>query len=213
MLNWSFDENGRFRIERVVLSDLDCALKLKGTKLLDHRIGNVMWRSPEGQMGKGIGKPSEVFSFGLVSELYSGKEATANRCLQCLYTITGVETLHPDFEQLKKEGTEPEQVILYKLISIFGPLPPELSKHVDDEYWGELLTALSQVVADEDPSGLFEQWAENVFPNLDPETKRVISRMTNLDPKKRATMDQILEDPWWNELRIVNSNDGPPIHD
>lgn len=29
-----------------------------------------MWRSPEGQKGKGIGKPSDVFSFGLfVSEL------------------------------------------------------------------------------------------------------------------------------------------------
>jgi hypothetical protein len=70
MLNWSRDENGRFRIGKVVLSDLDCALKLKGEKLLDHRIGNVMWRSPEGQIGKGIGKHSEVFSFGLVvSEL------------------------------------------------------------------------------------------------------------------------------------------------
>ena len=35
MLNWSRDENGRFRVERVVLSDLDCALKLKGEKLLN----------------------------------------------------------------------------------------------------------------------------------------------------------------------------------
>ncbi|KAL6240886.1 hypothetical protein RBB50_012145 [Rhinocladiella similis] len=181
MLNWKQDENGRFRIERVVLSDLDCALKLKGEKLLDHRIGNVMWRSPEGQVGKGVGKPSEMFSFGLV----------------CLYTITGVETLHPDFEQLRKEGTEPEQVILYKLLSMFGPLPPGLITHINDEYWGELLTALSQVVAEEDPSGRFELWEESTFPNLDSEAKRVISRMTNLDPKKRATIDQMLEDPWW----------------
>ncbi len=81
MLDWSLDENGRFRIERVVLSDLDCALKLKGEKLLNHRIGNVMWRSPEGQIGKGIGKPSEVFSFALVvSELCPGKKARAKHC-------------------------------------------------------------------------------------------------------------------------------------
>lgn len=119
----------------MALSDLDCALKLTGEKLLDHRIGNVMWRSSEGQIGKGIGKPSEVFSFGLVvSELCFGKNAIANRCLQCLYTITSVETLHLDFGQLKKEGTESEQVILYKLLSFFGPLPPELIKHDNDEY-------------------------------------------------------------------------------
>lgn len=81
MLNWSLDENGRFRIERVVLSDLDCTLKLKGEKLLNHRIGNVMWRSPEGQIGKGIGKPSEVFSFGLVvSELCPTTKALAKHC-------------------------------------------------------------------------------------------------------------------------------------
>lgn len=197
MLNWSRDENGGFRIGRVVLCDLDCAVKLEGVKLLDLRMGNVMWRSPEGQTGKGIGKPSEVFSFGLVvSELYSGK-ANAKRCLQCLFTIISAETLHPDFEQLRKDGAEPEHVILYKLLSFFGPAPPELITHVDDKFWGELLTLLSEVVADEGPSERFEQWKENDFPNLDPEAKRLISRMTNLDPKKRGTMDEILEDPWW----------------
>lgn len=66
MLNWSRDEATGFNIEQVALGDLDCALELEGDKLLHHRIGNVMWRSPEGQTGKGIGKPSEVFSFGLV---------------------------------------------------------------------------------------------------------------------------------------------------
>jgi hypothetical protein len=48
------------------LGDMDCTLKLQGQKLLNHRIRNVMWRSPEGQLGKGVGKPSEVFSFALL---------------------------------------------------------------------------------------------------------------------------------------------------
>lgn len=166
--------------------------------MLDHRMGNVMWRSPEGQIGKGVGKPSEVFSFGLVVSQFSfGNKAVTKRRPQCLYTVTGMETLHADFEQLQKEGIEPEQVVLYKLLSMFGPVPPELITHVNDEYWGELLVALSEVVADEDPSVRFEQWEENTFPNPDPETKRVISRMTNLDPGRWTTMDEILEDPWW----------------
>lgn len=109
-----------------------------------------------------------------------------------------METLHPDFQQLKEEGTEPEHVILYKLLSMFGPVPPELITHVHDEYWGELLTGLSQVVEEEDRRVRFEQWDEAEFPNLNPETKRMILRMTNLNPNKRATMDQILEDRWWD---------------
>ena len=88
-------------------------------------------------------------------------------------------------------------MILCKLLSMFGPLPPELIMHVNDEFWGELLTMLSHVVADEDPTGHFEQWEQSDFPNLDSKTKRVISRMINLDPKNRATMDQFPEDPWW----------------
>jgi len=80
MLDWSLDQNGHFKIERVALGDLDCALKLKDNRLLNYRIGNVMWRSPEGQAGKGIGKPSEVFSFGLmVGEFRSNNKALTKR--------------------------------------------------------------------------------------------------------------------------------------
>ena len=77
---------------------------------------------------------------------------------------------------------------------MFGPVSPELIKHVHDGYWDELLTALSQVAVEEDPSVRFEHWEDTDFPNLNSETKRMILRMTNLDPIKRATMDQVLED-------------------
>lgn len=108
-----------------------------------------------------------------------------------------METLHPNFEHLKNEGIEPEQVILYRMLSMFGPAPLELIAHVNDEYWSELLMALSEVVAEEDPSKRFVQWRETDFPNLNLEAKRMILRMTNLDPEKRAKMEQIMEDPWW----------------
>ena len=65
-LNWYVDSNEEFHVEKVVLGDMDCALKLKGEKLLNYKIGNIMWRSPEGQVGRGVGKPSEVFSFALL---------------------------------------------------------------------------------------------------------------------------------------------------
>jgi serine/threonine protein kinase len=68
-LNWYVDSSDEFHLGKVVLGDMDCALKLKGEKLLNYKIGNVMWRSPEGQLGRGVGKPSEVFSFALLVSL------------------------------------------------------------------------------------------------------------------------------------------------
>ena len=70
MVKWYVDEHDIFRLEDVLLGDIDCALELMEGKPLNALIGSVMWRSPEGQLGKGVGKPSEVFSFALlVSQL------------------------------------------------------------------------------------------------------------------------------------------------
>jgi len=56
---------------------------------------------------------------------------------------------------------------------------------------------MSEAVASHDPGVRFEQWPEDLAPNLSPEAKGMISRMTNLDPAARATIDEILEHPWW----------------
>jgi len=69
-LNWYVNKKDQFQLKKVALGDMNCALKLKGQKLLNQRMRNVMWRSLKGQLGKGVGKPSEVFSFALlVSQL------------------------------------------------------------------------------------------------------------------------------------------------
>lgn len=83
-----------------------------------------------------------------------------------------------------------------RLITFFGPVSPELVAHINDEQWGPILTELSEATAGGDPNMRFDQWMEEFFPNLDDETKRVISRMTRLDPRERADMPQILMDPW-----------------
>ncbi|KAL2074090.1 hypothetical protein VTL71DRAFT_7868 [Oculimacula yallundae] len=179
-LNWHVDEKSQFQLEQVVLGDMDCALKLEGQKLLNQRLGNVMWRSPEGQLGKGIGKPSEVFTFALlVLSLRDHRRAC----------------FHPDFETL---DVDPESVILFKLLSTFGQLPDALVEHVNDNKAGVLLRGLWQAIAEDVSNEPFEQWSQDIYPNLEHEAKSLILRMTNLDPAKRASLSEIVMDPYWN---------------
>ncbi|KAM5489202.1 hypothetical protein MaudMau93_003699 [Microsporum audouinii] len=188
MVDYSWDKDGQLRPERVMLSDFDCSLKLKDKKLLrlpkGIKLGNTMWRSPEGQTGQGIGKASDVFSYGLV----------------CLFTTTSVETLHPDFEQLRRDGIEPELEVMGRLISYFGPVPAELVAHIQDDDWGKVMMVISDSTMDGGPvgPGRFIGWKEKDYPNLDSEAKRMLLRIFNLDPAKRPTIEEILEDPWWN---------------
>ncbi|PQE03632.1 serine threonine kinase protein [Rutstroemia sp. NJR-2017a BBW] len=183
-IDWTVNMENKFCLQKVQLGDLDCALKLIGSHLLNHKIGNVMWQSPEGLLGRGMGKHSEVFSFGLL----------------CLFVLTGVESYHPDFKNLT---IEPEQVILHKLLSNFEPLPDALVKHVDDEKGCELLKDLWTLIEEDDEKRAegyepFEQWTEIDYPNLNDNAKRLILRMTNLDLGKRAEMADIMTDPYWD---------------
>jgi hypothetical protein len=104
-----------------------------------------------------------------------------------------VQSLHFDFAEL---DTEPEVVVLFKILSTFGPLPDALIKHVDDAKAGELLTDLWQAVKENDVDGDFADWTEDVFPNLTDEAKRLILRMANLDPAKKTTMSEIVKDSY-----------------
>lgn len=91
-------------------------------------------------------------------------------------------------------NTEAKVVVLFTILSTFGPLPDALVQHVDDAKTGELLTDLWQAVKGNDVNEDFADWTENVFPNLTDEAKRLILRMTNLDPAKSATMSDIVKD-------------------
>ena len=68
LVNWTCDKEGEKTATDVALGDFDIAYKLEGGKprQTPYAIGNAMWRSPEGQTGRGVTKASDIFSFGLV---------------------------------------------------------------------------------------------------------------------------------------------------
>lgn len=73
-------------------------------------------------------------------------------------------------------------MILFKLLSAFGPPPDALVKHVNDAESGELLRGLWQVISEDETNETFDSWSSDTFPNLDSKVKGLILRMTNLDP-------------------------------
>lgn len=66
LINCTCDDNGNKTVTDVALGDFDIAFKLEPGLLLRYAIGNVMWRSLEGQTASGVTKASDIYSFGLV---------------------------------------------------------------------------------------------------------------------------------------------------
>lgn len=101
------------------------------------------------------------------------------------------------YQKLKDRGITPEQEILTRHFSYFGPVPDALFIHVNDEDWSSALRGASDIADEavkEEPGLRFEQWGAE----LGPEALHMFSGMTNLDPKARFTIDQILKHPFWS---------------
>ncbi|KAK0627075.1 kinase-like domain-containing protein [Immersiella caudata] len=184
LVNWICDKEGNKTVADVALGDFDIASKLEGGEPCQttHAIGNVMWRSPEGQTGR-VTKASDMFSFGLV----------------CIYVLGGGECLLlNDYQELVKNGISPEQEILIRHFSYFGPVTEGLLQQVNSEDWRNALKGASQIAEEvvmEQPELRFEWWGKE----LGPEVQNMISGMTNTGPMARTTIDQVLAHPWWQE--------------
>jgi hypothetical protein len=80
----------------------------------------------------------------------------------------------------------------------FGPVSKTFFEHVGDGDWSAALKGASEI-ADEmskDKPGLrFERWGKE----LGPKAFRMISGMTALDPAARLNIDQVSNDPFWEE--------------
>lgn len=95
-----------------------------------------------------------------------------------------------DRENLE-EGVEPEVEVLERMISHFGPVPLGLLEHMDNDQWCLALMTLNRSFSKDNPRRPFALWVKEDFPNLDSDLKRFVGRMMNLDPAKKAAVDEL----------------------
>ncbi|KAF2005369.1 kinase-like protein, partial [Amniculicola lignicola CBS 123094] len=189
LVDWESDSEGNMQVTDALLGDFDISYNLPPGAVLQssQAIGNVMWRSPEGQTGRGITKASDVYSFGLVL-------LTA---FSCLFAFGGGPFLIiNNINDMIAKGISPEQEILTRHFTFFG-LPPEaLFKQINSEEWTSTLTLWSKIAEEivrQHPEDKFESWGQD----MPPDVYSAISAMTNIDPTARPTMAQVLAHEWW----------------
>jgi hypothetical protein len=101
-----------------------------------------------------------------------------------------------NYKELKEKGIAPEQEILIRHFSYFGPANDRLLDRVVDEEWRDVLKGTSELARLEvevNPKLKFEYWGGE----LGEEAVDMISSMTNPDPTARSTMCQVLNHRWW----------------
>ncbi|KAH7383750.1 kinase-like domain-containing protein [Pyrenochaeta sp. MPI-SDFR-AT-0127] len=174
LVDCTCNEDNAKTVTNVALGDFDIAFKLEKGALLQtpHAIGNAMWRSPEGQTGRGVTKASDIFSFGLVVSCalpclsVLSKRSTLSFCVQCIYALgAGEVLLINNYQELVELGMSAEQEILVRHFSYFGPANDGLFKQVADEDWSNALMAASQmakVAVEDQPELRFELWGQEL---------------------------------------------------
>lgn len=203
LVDWESDSEGNKTVTNVALGDFDIACKLKEgeTRLTPHAVGNAMWRSPEAQTGIST-RASDVYSLGLVvrASRLAKQPPSSDHESQYIYTLGAGELLVlRNYQDLVKAGITPEQEIITKHFCYFGPVPESLYQQIRDENWRTALRSASEMAeaeVKERPILRFRLWGQE----LGDSAMELLSGMTNLDPKARLTMDQVLALEYWREL-------------
>ena len=64
LISYTRGPEGVREIDRVAIADTEDAAKVKKDEGIFVQVGNVLWRSPEAQIGIRVGKASDIWSFG-----------------------------------------------------------------------------------------------------------------------------------------------------
>ncbi|PIA94291.1 hypothetical protein CB0940_08807, partial [Cercospora beticola] len=183
-VNWTSDQEGNKVITKTVLGDFDIACKLKDgeTRITPHAVGNVMWRSPEAQACM-ANKATDIYSLGLVY----------------IHALGGGELLVvEDWKELIEAGYPPEQDIVTKHFCYFGPVPDTLYEQIRDEHWRKAFQSAAEAAdaeVKERPEMRMEYWTQE----LGASTFDLLSQLTNLDPRARPNITDVLAHPYWKD--------------
>ncbi|KAK9413367.1 putative Kinase-like domain-containing protein [Seiridium unicorne] len=171
-------------VDRVQLSDLEDATHIPPAQALRGlQVGNHWWRSPEAHVKGAIGKPTDIFSFAIVS----------------IFLLLRRVIFWMDLPQ----STDLSFAILEKQISHFGDWDD-----IDDflEYlgrghpWRQNFNKMAGSFGESNPRRPFALWKSDV---LDADFKDLIRQMTCFDPRKRITAQQALDHPWFKDVQEV----------
>ncbi|KAI7714674.1 hypothetical protein KC353_g6679 [Hortaea werneckii] len=185
-----FPTEGRMKILRQV-GEAIRELHSKDWMHLDVKPDNVLVNCNINQEGCEIFADAALGDFDLVYIYSFG--------LVCIYALGGGDLLLlNNYQELAGRKIAPEQEILTRHFSYFGPVPDSVFKDVGDENWSAALKGAAEI-ADElvkdDPRLRFERWGEE----LGPEALRVIAGMVALNPKARLDINQVMTHPFWAE--------------
>ncbi|PSS07171.1 hypothetical protein M430DRAFT_23320 [Amorphotheca resinae ATCC 22711] len=171
-------------IRRVQLGDLEDAAHVPpGSHIIGTQVGNYMWRSPEAHSEAGLGKPSDMFSFGVV----------------CIYAVTKRVIFAVDEEELDND-LEPLSIVIERQISYFAEEDTLAAflRYLGDNRWRVVFEALRDGFNKENPRKPFSSWKN--YAGIDADFKDLISGLTNFDPARRITAHEALEHRWFKDL-------------
>ncbi|KAH6652995.1 kinase-like domain-containing protein [Truncatella angustata] len=168
-------------VDRVQLSDLEDATHIPPAQALRGlQVGNHWWRSPEAHVKGAINKPTDIFSFAIVS----------------IFLLLRRVIFWMDLPQ----STDLSFAILEKQISHFAEwedFDDFLNYLGRGHPWHQKFTKMAGSFGESNPRRPFTMWKSDM---LDADFKDLIRQMTNFDPRKRITAQQALEHPWFKDV-------------
>ncbi|KAF7509651.1 hypothetical protein GJ744_007522 [Endocarpon pusillum] len=184
VVDYKVDYDGCVEISKVKITDEHKIVYLEGKKDFNPKgsagpllVGDEFWRSPEQQVGFGIGQAADCIKMNPRFMIFE---------------------IHPDD---RVPDVDLRWQVLERMFKFFGPAPPAFFDHIgfdslDKEGQGHLLRLDHPEQRNQREQ--FWDWVNTGHAETDELIFSFLRKMLTLDPGRRATIDKVLDDPWWD---------------